>query len=109
MYPYIFVFRRNLDYFHNNLKAAVSQTEADDNGGEITVRLPSETIPLVEGKYYNSLLSEIICSLCKGNFILLSDTKNYEIFFEKYWKIIENISIDILFYLEFYIVSFHFF
>ena len=31
----------------------MSQTETDENGGEITVRLPSETIPLVEGKDFH--------------------------------------------------------
>ena len=46
-------FRRNLDYFTTSLRAAVSQTETDENGGEITVRLPSETIPLVEGKDFH--------------------------------------------------------
>lgn len=43
-------FRRNLDYYSNSLQNAVYQTEPDNNNGEITVRLPSETMPLVEGK-----------------------------------------------------------
>ena len=42
-----------MDYFTTSLRAAVSQTETDENGGEITVRLPSETIPLVEGKDFH--------------------------------------------------------
>ena len=29
----------------------MSQTEPDNNGGEVTVRLPSETMPLVEGLF----------------------------------------------------------
>ena len=45
-------FRRNLDYFYSNLHNAVCQTEPENGGGEITVRLPSETMPLVEGMQY---------------------------------------------------------
>jgi len=40
--------KRNLDYFNNCVQKSVLQTEASNNGGEITVRLPSETMPLVE-------------------------------------------------------------
>lgn len=39
-----------MDYFYSNLHNAVCQTEPENGGGEITVRLPSETMPLIEGK-----------------------------------------------------------
>ena len=38
-----------MDYFYSNLHNAVNQTEPENGGGEITVRLPSETMPLIEG------------------------------------------------------------
>ena len=41
-----------MDYFYSNLHNAVCQTEPENGGGEITVRLPSETMPLVEGMQY---------------------------------------------------------
>lgn len=52
--------KRNLDYFSNSLQNAVYQTEPDNNNGEITVRLPSETMPLVEEKKMLRLSIEFI-------------------------------------------------
>ena len=42
--------KRNLDYFRQNLQNNVFQCDTENNGGEITVRLPSETMPLVKEK-----------------------------------------------------------
>ena len=58
-----FSFRRNLDYFCTNLQNAVCQTDPCNNGGEVTVRLPSETMPIVEGR------------------VTLSITLSYEMFY----------------------------
>lgn len=45
-------FRWKIDNFTENLKDNIMKTEAENSGGEISVRLPSETMPLVEGAYY---------------------------------------------------------
>lgn len=67
--PYYFFlfflhYRRNMDYFYSNLHNAVGQTEPENSGGEITVRLPSETMPLVEGTEFSFVSDNFFLSRC---------------------------------------------
>ena len=58
--------KRNLDYFSKSLQNAVLQTDADNHGGEITVRMPSETIPLIAAKKTLRLSIEFVLDKPRG-------------------------------------------
>ncbi|XP_065647290.1 transcription initiation factor TFIID subunit 2 isoform X3 [Hydra vulgaris] len=57
---------QNVDVLLNKLEAAVLQTEPDQNGGEIIVQLPSETIPLIAEKKTLRISIEFVLEDPKG-------------------------------------------
>ena len=44
-----FFSRRNLDYFQNFHLSSMTSVDADTGNGEVTIRLPPETYPIISG------------------------------------------------------------
>lgn len=56
-------FRRNLDYFQNFHLTSMTTVDPDTGNGEVTIRMPPESHPLISGKFYVDHSVKILCLL----------------------------------------------
>lgn len=55
-----FLSRRNLDHFQNLHLSSMTSVDADTGNGEVTIRLPPETYPIISGiTQLNNLLNSV--------------------------------------------------